>query len=164
MKKLTKDVIVAIKGIQTDMFEADEIELVTTGQFIEKNNKIFITYIDATLDKDKETKTIVKLSKDQISIQRFGGVNTNMVFEQDKAHITHYETPFGVFEINTLTKEIKVDRQDDFMEINVAYNLSINHMSMGINTFTITVKNAKTENFFLMDDQVMNIESEDFNH
>ncbi len=95
---MTKDVIVAIKGIQTDMFEADEIELVTTGQFIEKNNKIFITYIDATLDKDKETKTIVKLSKDQISIQRFGGVNTNMVFfEQDKAHITHYETPFGVF-------------------------------------------------------------------
>lgn len=159
---MTKDVIVAIKGIQTDMFEADEIELVTTGQYVEKNNKVYITYIDATIDQDKETKTTVKLSENQISILRFGGVNTHMIFEKDKAHITHYETPFGVFEINTLTKEINVDRGDDYMEINVAYNLSINHMSMGVNTFTINVKNAKSENFFLVNDHAIDVESEDF--
>ncbi len=161
---MTKDVIVAIKGIRTDMLESDEIEVVTTGQYAEKNNKVYITYIDATLDKDKETRTTVKLGKNQISILRFGGVNTNMIFEMDKAHITHYETPFGVFEINILTKEIEVDKQDDYMEINVAYNLSINHMSMGVNTFTITVNNAKSNNFFLIDDQAMDVESEDCNH
>lgn len=161
---MTKDVIVGIKGIQTDMFEADEIELVTTGQYVEKNGKVYITYIDSTIDNEKETKTTVKLEENGISILRFGGVNTHMVFEKDKTHITHYETPFGVFEINTLTKEIKVEKEEDFMEINVSYNLSINHMSMGVNTFTITVKNTKTDRFILTDEKSVDILGEELRH
>lgn len=148
---MTKDIIVNVKGVQTDMFETDEIELVTTGQYVEKNNKTYITYIDSTIDGDKETKTTVKLEENQISILRFGAVNSHMVFEKDKTHITHYETPYGVFEINIFTKKIDVRKSDDYMEINVAYDLSINHMSMGVNTFMISIKNAKSDEVILVD-------------
>ncbi|GMQ56036.1 hypothetical protein AN1V17_04280 [Vallitalea sediminicola] len=158
---MTKDVLVRVKGVQTDMFESDEIELVTTGGYVEKNNKVYITYIDSTIDGDKETKTTIKLEEEQISILRFGGVNSHMVFEQDKTHITHYQTPYGMFEINTHTKKISVDKKEAFMEINVSYDLSINHMSMGVNTFTITVKNAKSERVVLMDDKSVEVENEE---
>lgn len=158
---MTKDVIVKVKGVQTDMFETDEIELVTTGQYVEKNSKIYITYMDSTIDGDKETKTTVKLEDNQISILRFGAVNSHMVFQKDKTHITHYETPYGVFEINTHTKKINVETGDDHMEINVAYDLSINHMSMGVNTFTISVNNAKSDRIVLMDDKNVEVQNEE---
>jgi uncharacterized beta-barrel protein YwiB (DUF1934 family) len=158
---VTKDVLVRVKGVQTDMFESDEIELVTTGTYVEKNNKVYITYIDSTIDGDKETKTTIKLEKTQISILRFGGVNSHMVFEKDKSHITHYQTPYGIFEINTHTKKINVTEQEESMEINVSYDLSINHMSMGINKFIITVRNAKSDRVILMDDKKVEIENEE---
>lgn len=158
---MTKDVIVLIKGIQTEMLEAEEIELVTTGQYVEKNGKIYITYIDSNIEEKQETKTTIKLQEDQISILRFGGVNTHMVFELNKTHITHYETPYGVFEISTLTKKINVDKLDDYMEINVEYNLNINHMSMGLNTFTITVKNTKSNKLILVEDEDVNVINEE---
>jgi uncharacterized beta-barrel protein YwiB (DUF1934 family) len=157
---LTKDVIITIKGIQTDMFESEEIEVVTTGKYVEKNNKIYITYIDSNIDKDKDTKTTIKLEENQISILRFGGVNSHMVFEKEKTHITHYQTPYGVFEINTFTKEINVDKQENSMDINVNYNLSINHMSMGTNTFTIKVTNANSDKIILVDNQKIDVDIE----
>jgi uncharacterized beta-barrel protein YwiB (DUF1934 family) len=158
---MTKDVIVMIKGIQTEMFEADEIELVTTGKYVEKNGKIYITYIDSTIEEKQETKTTIKLQENQISILRFGGVNTHMVFEKNKTHITHYETPYGIFEISTLTKKIDVDKLEDYMEINVKYNLSINHMSMGVNTFTITVKNPKSNKLLLSEAEDIDLINEE---
>ncbi|MCT4545181.1 MAG: DUF1934 domain-containing protein [Vallitalea sp.] len=157
---MTKDVIITIKGIQTDMFESEEIEVVTTGKYVEKNNKIYITYIDSNIDKDKDTKTTIKLEENQISILRFGGVNSHMVFEKEKTHITHYQTPYGVFEINTFTKEINVDKQENSMDINVNYNLSINHMSMGTNTFTIKVTNANSDKIILVDNQKIDVDIE----
>ncbi|GKX28539.1 hypothetical protein SH1V18_10190 [Vallitalea longa] len=158
---MTKDVIVKVKGVQTDMFETDEIELVTTGKYVDKNNKVYITYVDSTIDGDKETKTTVKLEENQISILRFGAVNSHMVFEKDKTHITHYETPYGVFEINTYTKKINVETGNDYMEINVAYDLSINHMSMGVNTFTISINSAKSDRVILMDDKSVEVQNEE---
>lgn len=157
---MTKDVIITIKGIQTDMFESEEIEVVTTGKYVEKNNKIYITYIDSNIDKDKDTKTTIKLEENQISILRFGGVNSHMVFEKEKTHITHYQTPYGVFEINTFTKKINVDKQENSMDINVNYNLSINHMSMGTNTFTIKVTNANSDKIILVDNQKIDVDIE----
>lgn len=158
---MTKDVIVSIKGIQTEMLEADEIEIITVGKYVEKNNKIYITYMDSTIDEEKETKTTVKIQENQVSILRFGGVNTHMVFEKNKTHITYYETPYGVFEMNTFTKKINIDKKDDCMEINVEYNLSINHSSVGLNTFTISVKDSKSSRLYVEEDKSIDIINEE---
>lgn len=155
---MTKDVIVAIKGMQTDMLESDEIELITTGQYHEKSGKLYITYIDTNINEDEETTTTVKIEDNQLSILRFGGMNTHMVFEEGEKHISHYETPYGLFEISTLTKEINVIKEEESMEIKVSYNLDINHMSMGTNTFTISVKNNNGNRLYVSEDNIIDFE------
>lgn len=137
---MKKNVLITIKGIQNDVLESEKIEMMTTGTFYEKNGKYYINYIDTALDSEIETKTSVKISEKKVSITRFGGASTHMIFEEGISHFTPYETPFGIFEIRTHTNSIYFENQETSLKLEVEYFLEINKMSSGVTHFELSAR------------------------
>lgn len=137
---MKKNVLIKIKGIQSDLLENEKIEMMTTGTYYEKNGSFYIHYMDTALDSEVETKTSVKISHNKVSITRFGGANTHMIFEEGVSHFTPYETPFGIFEIRTHTNSIQLDKKDTHLKLEVDYILEINKMSSGVSHFELCAR------------------------
>ena len=137
---MKKDVLITIKGMQGDLIDQDEIEMVTTGSLYKKKDTTFITYVDTSLDTETETKTTVKVNENQVALTRFGATNTHLIFETGKEHFTPYETPFGIFEILSETKSIDVKEEETSFYLSVKYHLQVNHVSIGTTFFELTAK------------------------
>lgn len=140
MNTLEKDVKIIIKGIQSDLMDDEKIEMITMGKYYEKNGKTYIVYQDVELNEEQSTKTTVKISDRQVSILRYGTASTHLIFEEGTEHITPYETPFGMVEVLSKTREIDLVREPNRLYLNIVYYLEINQMSMGNNTFSIEVQ------------------------
>lgn len=137
---MKKNVLITIKGMQGNMLDNDKIEMIVTGTLYEKDNKYYIQYIDTSLDSESETKTSVKIHNDKVSITRFGALSTHMIFEKDISHYTPYETPFGIFEIRTHTKNININKDEKSLQLSVEYFLDINKISSGAAFFELDAK------------------------
>lgn len=138
---MDKDVIVKVKGIQGSIIEDDTIEMITTGMYYERDDKMYIKYEDVALDIDEVTSTTVKVEEDQVSVLRFGATNTQMIFARNKEHFTPYETPYGIFELIVRTTDINISKEADKITVNVAYNIDVNHTGAVESQFIIEVTN-----------------------
>lgn len=131
---MEKEVLLKIKGTHGSADEKEIIEVEAKGQYIEKNNKIYVTYVDTSLD---NVKTTIKISNKKISVLRFGVTNANLVFEKGITHTMPYETPYGLFQIDSRTDSIKVCKDEKQIEVNVNYYMEINNMPVENNIFNI---------------------------
>lgn len=139
---MNRDVIVKVKGIQGSLNADEAIEMITVGQYFERNGKTYIKYEDRSLYEDQVTATTIKIAEDQVSILRHGAANTQMIFEKDREHYTPYETPFGLFELIVRTKDIQVIRDDEGLSLQVDYTIDINHSGGELSQFHLEVRNA----------------------
>ncbi|TCK93296.1 uncharacterized beta-barrel protein YwiB (DUF1934 family) [Natranaerovirga hydrolytica] len=140
---MTKEVLLSIKGLQTDFVSKDSLEMITTGTYYHKNDKEYINYIDNDLNKEKETKTTIKISEDKVDLIRFGGVTTHMIFEVGKNHMTHYNTPLGALLIGIKTKDIQVSKADTHLSLKIKYTIDINNNFISENTFELHAQNQQ---------------------
>ncbi|TCT13964.1 uncharacterized beta-barrel protein YwiB (DUF1934 family) [Natranaerovirga pectinivora] len=140
---MTKDVIISIKGIQSDLVESDSVEMITTGTYYIKNEKHYVNYIDRDLKEDSETNTTIKITNDKVDLIRFGGVSTHMIFELNKKHITHYDTPFGSLQMGIQTKKINIDNSVSHLNVQITYNLEVNNNFVSENLFELKVQSKK---------------------
>lgn len=132
-----KEVEITVKGIHKNQEDDDIIETITKGIYYEKNNKIYISYLDTSLD---NVKTVVKINSKKVSVIRFGLTNTNLIFEKNITHKMPYETPYGVFEICSKTNDISINRSINNIEVVVDYYMEIDDMIISDNIFYINIK------------------------
>ena len=131
---------ITVKGNQNASSEDELIEMQTTGKWFTKDNKDYIFYNDTELIESVETKTRVTIDGNTVSIIRKGGTNTHLVFEKGITHMIPYETPFGVLDMVSSTKDIQVSRKLDSIELTVLYSLEMNQQDMGPSSFYICAK------------------------
>lgn len=122
---MNKDVMVRVKGIQTNDGQEEAIETVTPGQYFEKAGKIYIKYEDRALDQDQATPTTVKLEEGKVTVLRHGAANTQMVFTEGKVSSTPYETPFGTFMLDIVTQKIDITRTPKMLIVSVDYTMDM---------------------------------------
>ncbi len=137
---MKKNILITIKGMQGNTINAEDIEMKTTGTIYEKNGKFYIQYTDTALDSETETKTTVKVQPGKVSVSRFGGANTHMIFEEGVTHFTPYETPFGIFEIMTHTEQIEYSLDKEELWLDLKYILEVNKVSTGMANFSLKGK------------------------
>lgn len=140
---MSEQVLITITGLKGEVLEDENVEMVVTGERYIKNDKIYIQYMDRLLDVDKETKTSIKIERDKVTIVRFGGVNTQIIFEKGVTHTMPYDTMLGVFEICTHTNEILLETDEDEMKLEVKYTIEIDKQSMGASSFSVKMKQLK---------------------
>lgn len=128
---MTKDVLLAIKGLQFDGSDEDnEIETVTAAEYYKKNNIHYLIYEEASEGFEETTRNIIKFRENSLDLTKRGLVNVHMVFEENKKNMTNYSTPFGDILIGIDARKIKMHEEEEGIHVDVDYALEINYEHM----------------------------------
>lgn len=129
---MKKDVLISISGLHygayDDENESEPIEIITPASYYLKNGKHYIIYDEVVEGIPGTVKNTVKITGDTLfEISKSGLASTRMVFEKDKINMTNYQTPFGEMLVGIHTKEMKVDVQEDHINVDISYALDVNN-------------------------------------
>ena len=139
------NVIISIKGKQSYEDAEDEtIELVTEGRLEEDGSDGFtLSYQESELTGLEGTLTTFQIEKDRITLMRVGEVNSQMVFEEGRRHLSMYNTPYGALSVGVSTRRMRSDLRRDGGSIEIHYAIEIDHAVAGQNLFQISVRDKK---------------------
>lgn len=138
---MTKDVLVAIKGLQFDAAEDEtNIETVSVAEYYEKNSSHYVIYNEVTEGSDETTKNVIKFKDNVLELTKKGFVNVHMVFEENKKNMTNYATPFGDILIGIDAKKVSMAEEDSHIRVNVDYALEVNYEHLADCKITMDIK------------------------
>ncbi|MDO4312094.1 MAG: DUF1934 domain-containing protein [Eubacteriales bacterium] len=145
---MKKDVLISIAGLHYGAFEekgeSEPIEVITPASYYLKNGKHYIIYDEVVEGIPGTVKNTVKITGDTLfEISKSGLANTRMVFEKDKINMTNYQTPFGDMLVGIHTKEMKVDVQEDQIDVNISYVLDVNNEPLSDCQIKVNVRSVK---------------------
>lgn len=140
------NVLISIKGMQAlEDGQEDTMELITEGQLTNHNGGQFtLTYQESELTGLGSTQTTFQIEGDRIILLREGEVNSQMVFEEGRRHLSLYDTPFGSMSIGINTRRMHKTLSPKGGEIEIEYAMEIDHTVAGHNIFQIQVSEKPT--------------------
>ena len=140
------NVIISIKSHQIyDEREPDCIELVSAGTFEQTTEGYTITYQESELTGLEGTTTVLQVSEGQVTLLRQGEVNSVMVFEEGRQHVSVYETPAGTLAITINTRRLRPELDAQGGDIEIQYTIDVDRAATGLNLFHIHVSRPATD-------------------
>lgn len=125
---MTKDVIVAIQGLQMPVNEeAEQVELITAADYYKQNGKHYVIYDEVMEGFEETTRNVIKATENCVEITKKGVANVHMVFEKDKKNMTYYHTPFGNLLIGIEADRIAISEEEGQIIMSVDYGLEVNY-------------------------------------
>lgn len=150
---MTKDVLLAIKGLQFNTNdEENNIQTITPAACYLKNNSHFIIYDEATEGTDQVTKNVIRIKDKTLEISKKGQVNVHMIFEENRKSLSNYATPFGDILIGLDTRKISVTSEVDKMHVEVDYMLEVNYEFLANCKISMDISERKEDDFTIFQD------------
>lgn len=139
---MDKNVILSIRGQQSfDNESPDVTELVTEGVLSNRGGEGYtLSYQETELTGLEGTLTTFQIEEGRVTLLREGQVNSQMVFEEGRRHLSMYDTPYGALSIGVNTRRMKVHLSEDGGEIEINYALEVDHAVASENLFQISVR------------------------
>ena len=139
------NVIISIKGTQSyEQQEDDVIELVTEGRLEREDEGHFtLSYQESEVTGLEGTLTTFQIEPERITLMRLGGVNSEMVFELGRRHLSMYDTPYGALAMGVNTRELSAALDEQVGQIRIVYDIELDHALAGRNTFDIQIRQAR---------------------
>lgn len=119
---MSKKSIISICSTQ-DIGEKEKIEVVTVGEFSINGDEFIATYDETEISGMEGTKTTLKIKGDKVVLHREGTTSTKMEFQKDNTQVALYNTPYGMLELKTSTKELDLDVNEKGGNISIKYHL-----------------------------------------
>ena len=141
---MEKEVVISIKGMQK--YEGalpDVIELVTEGRLVREGGSYTLSYHECELTGLEGTLTTIQVDGEQVTLMRMGEVNSQLVFQEGRRHLSMYNTPYGAMTIGVNTRHLLAELTDQGGDIEVDYSVEVDHAIAGRNVFRINVKEAE---------------------
>ncbi|WP_420828150.1 DUF1934 domain-containing protein [Cytobacillus citreus] len=134
--------------VKTDIRDGsskDTFELTAFGRYYIKENARFLQYDEAM--EEGMAKTIIKVSDQEGLILRSGAVKMRLPFKMNKKLQGNYHTPYGVFEIGTMTKRLdhQFDEETGSGSIDLLYELKMQGASTGTYHLFITFEEEEEQ-------------------
>ena len=138
-----KEVVISIKGIQK--YEGalpDVVELVTEGRLAREGDSYTLSYQESELSGLEGTLTTIQVDGGQVTLLRVGEFNSQLVFQEGRRHLSVYNTPYGAMSVGVHTRHLLAELNDQGGDIEVDYEIEVDHAMAGRNIFRINVKEA----------------------
>lgn len=103
--------------------EHDEINLDTVGGYYERDGKFYITYSEHKDMGMGDSRIVLKIEPDMITMRRMGDFQTVMVYKKDEVTEFIYRVPFGELNLKINTISIKNELTEDGGKLNFCYEL-----------------------------------------
>lgn len=139
---MKKKAIISVSSKQKSD-ENDVIEVVTPGDFYEKDGLYYAVYKETEISGMEGTTTTLKISNDKFSIIRIGSTSAKMEFDKKAKSVSMYNTPYGTLELRIETKNLSVDVGEKGGDIQVNYNLSVSGQMPHNTELKINIKAQK---------------------
>lgn len=138
---MSDNVIISIKGKQMNADGADELELVTAGE-LERSAEgaITVSYQETELTGMEGTTTVVRIDGPRVTLLREGAVNSQMVFEEGRRHLSMYETPYGALSVGIDTRRMKSTVGESGGDLEIDYAIEVDNLLAGQNFFRMNVR------------------------
>lgn len=147
---MTKEVLIAIAGLQFESSEEDgQIEVITAGDYYQRNGKHYILYDEVMEGFEGITKNMIKISDDSLDITKKGITNVHMIFERNKKNVTYYDTPFGSLLVGIAAKNVDVKETNENIDVVVNYALEVNYEHLADCKITMNIKSKDAKDFSL---------------
>ena len=139
---MDKSVIISIKGKQSyENVEDETIELVTEGLLAKEGEGAYtLSYQESELTGLEGTLTTFQIEDGRITLMRHGEVNSQMVFEEGRRHLSMYNTPYGALAVGIKTHSMDCRMDDHGGSIEINYAIEIEHAVAGQNLYRIQVR------------------------
>lgn len=123
------NVLVTIRGTQSDGTEQDTIETISHGQYRFLTDKHAVSFEELLPSEANTTisiKNILKITDETVTLTKRGVTQTEMFFQQGHTFCGFYQTPFGTFDMALHTSRLKITSQDDLLRAEIDYALELN--------------------------------------
>ncbi len=137
---MNENVIISIKGKQVNENGPDEMELVTAGQLSRSEHGYTVSYQESELTGLEGTTTVLRIDGPVVTLLREGTVNSQMVFEEGRRHLSMYETPYGSMSVGINTRRVKNTMGESGGDLEIDYAIEIDNLMVGRNYFSMNVK------------------------
>ena len=143
---MTDNVIISIKGKQLYAESSpDEIELVTAGTLKRDSRGGFtVSYQESELTGLEGTTTKLHIDGGKVTLLREGNINSQMVFEEGRRHLSMYETPYGELSIGVNTRRMRSTLGETGGDLEIDYAIEIDNLLAGQNLFRMNVRKNPT--------------------
>lgn len=123
-------ILITVVNKQTDE-EGNEqvIKMTCEGRLYDREKEMVLVYREGEASGLENTLTTISIAKedDEVLLSRVGDTQMKMHFKNGNHYQSRMATPFGFFDMNFTTQELKVERRDDGGNIEVLYALDFNH-------------------------------------
>lgn len=138
---MVKPVMIEILGAQSYEQDDDSIEFVTQGEMHIQGNVYRITYLESEVTGMQGCTTTLTVEDDtRVSMERTGALNSSLIFERGKKHLSLYQTEVEEFMIGVCTDTLDIQLNESGGSVHITYSIEINNALASQNQITITIK------------------------
>lgn len=138
---LKKIVWIAIDSEQSyEGAEPEHISMVCAGTLYFRKGVYYISYEESELTGLENTRTMIKIEPEQVTMTRTGDYPSQMLFIENQRHVGLYQTGYGALElaIHTAKIENQMDKNGGFLSLE--YTVELDHHVAGYNRFSIEIR------------------------
>lgn len=132
-------ILISIDGTQNfGNNDTNNVELTTAGELDVLADSYILKYEESELTGMEGTTTEITVSNDGIvSLSRSGTVNSNLIFEEGKRHLSYYDTQDGAFSIGVFASYVDTILEQNYGEISITYAMDVDDKPIGENEIRI---------------------------
>ena len=121
--------------------EANNVELTTEGELSISTDSYTLKYKESELTGMEGTTTEITVENNGIvNLVRSGTVNSNLVFEEGKRHLSYYDTNDGAFSIGVFASYVDTVLERNYGEISITYAMDVDDKPIGENEIRVRFK------------------------
>lgn len=121
--------------------DTNNVELTTEGELIVGENSYTLKYKESELTGMDGTTTEITVDDNGIvNLVRSGTVNSNLVFEEGKRHLSYYDTTDGAFSIGVFASYVDTVLEQHYGEISITYAMDVDDKPIGENEIRVRFK------------------------
>ena len=117
------------------------MDMVTSGTLSRGPDGYTLTYMENPETGMGRTQTTILFGGGRMVMRHRGEINTHMIFEKGRKHVSYYDTEMGPLTLGVNTRELRCDIGGAHgpIDLEVDYTLEIDNEITGANTLSIRV-------------------------
>lgn len=138
---MTKEVMLTIKGVQKYPGE-EPLETVTQvpAEYFERGQSQYVMFEESQEGFTENVKSMLKIKNNCVELTKKGLIQSHMTFEPGSLYISEYKTPFGGMQMGVRTKDLRILKVEDRIQIYIKYLLEAEEQVMADCSIQITIK------------------------
>ena len=117
----------------------DTIEIEENAKVYDKNGYTYVVYKE--VENGNSVTNTIKISQDEVSIKKFGSINSTMIFKKGYTDYIDYKTAYGLFKMNVYTTELSINKINKiYIDICIKYDMEIQNLFKGKNEISISIE------------------------